>query len=543
MLCAWSCSRGASAAKTDPDPKPEQEEEESLLVIKAGADLSALPSFVEEKYTQCSAAGVYILNEDETSYYNVSFASDGEGNFLQPESKSLYFDSQSEIYACLPYVKDATKSLSRDVYFDKETAFGDFPEEIVFVGTPCVPFGNEAEVEFFPIASVLCLKISNSFGKDIAVASVQLAFDTSVSGSFSCRLDKDPSKSSYAVEARSTLAYSTVSLNCDKTIGNGSSISCPVVLAPTKPSEVTITLLTQDGDRFSQTLSLSGLGIGGSADAAIVLSEDNYSFDLDALLVSMNLFDTDPQIPSRFASRIRTVDHVANVRDLGGIELENGKTTAFGVLYRSAQLDDIKQAGIDYMLGTMGIKTDLDLRNPGGDMSITSSPLGADVRFFNYSSPWYVVGIDGIKEGDKRGNLLSDLHVLADKHNYPVDFHCAVGRDRTGTLAFLVEALAGATKKALFEDYFISFYFIKDVSVSTQRPSIEAMYEFISTYTSAELSLSENASNFLSDLGLLQEEIDAIREIITTGDITVTDVEVSQMTGGGIEAISGGGLE
>ena len=49
--------------------------------------------------------------------------------------------------------------------------------------------------------------------------------------------------------------------------------------------------------------------------------------------------------------------------------------------------------------------------------------------------------------------------VLADKNNYPMIIHCAGGSDRTGMMAYLINALCGVEEKNLYQDYsFTNFY-------------------------------------------------------------------------------------
>ena len=45
------------------------------------------------------------------------------------------------------------------------------------------------------------------------------------------------------------------------------------------------------------------------------------------------------------------------------------------------------------------------------------------------------------------------FEILANKDNYPIDFHCSIGKDRTGCLAYLVEALLGFDQETLYRDY------------------------------------------------------------------------------------------
>ena len=58
-----------------------------------------------------------------------------------------------------------------------------------------------------------------------------------------------------------------------------------------------------------------------------------------------------------------------------------------------------------------------------------------------------VVGFDDIS-----------ISAFADPNNYPMNFHCAVGRDRTGTTAFLILGLLGVDEETLIREYYSSFF-------------------------------------------------------------------------------------
>lgn len=45
------------------------------------------------------------------------------------------------------------------------------------------------------------------------------------------------------------------------------------------------------------------------------------------------------------------------------------------------------------------------------------------------------------------------LRVFANPDNYPIIFHCRGGADRTGSLAFILNALQGVSEADLIKDY------------------------------------------------------------------------------------------
>lgn len=62
-----------------------------------------------------------------------------------------------------------------------------------------------------------------------------------------------------------------------------------------------------------------------------------------------------------------TVGGASNVRDLGGWSAENGKTIAYGKIYRGGKINagnesSLTDDGLKTMSKTLGIKTEIDLR-------------------------------------------------------------------------------------------------------------------------------------------------------------------------------------
>ena len=146
------------------------------------------------------------------------------------------------------------------------------------------------------------------------------------------------------------------------------------------------------------------------------------------------------------SARTITADGVSNSRDLGGLKTVDGKTIKYGMLYRSANLDSITEKG-KKQLRMLGIKTELDLR---GD-TLTRSPLGDDVKLINIKGAYYVGHFKGIEFGydenkEYIGYFCDELRACADENNYPMIFHCAIGRDRTGTLAAYIQMLCGVAE-------------------------------------------------------------------------------------------------
>ena len=221
---------------------------------------------------------------------------------------------------------------------------------------------------------------------------------------------------------------------------------------------------------------------------------------------------------STAASQPRTVyvQGVSNTRDLGGWMTESGKRVRQGLLYRGGKLDDVTETGIKQITAALDIRTDLDLRGSEETGAIVS-PLGPDVQFFNISCPRYIGGDYGINLSDNWPNLLEIMRVFADENNYPIYFHCSLGRDRTGTVAFLINALLGVSREDLTRDYELSFLSEGGCSDGSRSqnmlPNLDNIYNYIMSYGDGE-TLSAHTENFLLGIGMTQTEINNIRSIM-----------------------------
>ena len=147
----------------------------------------------------------------------------------------------------------------------------------------------------------------------------------------------------------------------------------------------------------------------------------------------------------------RTLDipTVSNTRDVGGFTTEYG-TMQQGLIFRSARLDDINSTALD-SLAQLDIQTDLDLRNDGEGIK---NPANLPNYYLRTMSGYYMNAFNDTN----RSNTIEAVRIFANPNNYPIIFHCAVGRDRTGTLALILQALAGASKEYIIHDYYTSMW-------------------------------------------------------------------------------------
>lgn len=216
------------------------------------------------------------------------------------------------------------------------------------------------------------------------------------------------------------------------------------------------------------------------------------------------------------SARTITVDGVSNSRDLGGLKTVDGKTIKYGMLYRSANLDSITEKG-KKQLRMLGIKTELDLR---GD-TLTRSPLGDDVKLINIKGAYYVGHFKGIEFGydenkEYIGYFCDELRACADENNYPMIFHCAIGRDRTGTLAAYIQMLCGVAEDDIYREYEFSNLSAAGTCDGTTEAGAYAPFNAMMDQIKAKTgdTLAEKAENYAIEMGVTAADIAAIRRIL-----------------------------
>ena len=238
--------------------------------------------------------------------------------------------------------------------------------------------------------------------------------------------------------------------------------------------------------------------------------------DGDAVASDVASFRTASQAP-----RNLWVDGDTNVRDLGGWATYGGGKVRQGLLYRGARLNEndstenlITEEGIR-TLRELGIKTEIDLRQTkavngkvesGG---ITVSPLGEGVTYI--ACPMYY-GDKLISDSKNKQRVKEIFAILADESNYPIYFHCAIGTDRTGLIAWLVNGLCGVTEKNLWRDYLFSNF--GEIGGTRTREKNEGVYvNKIKAKTGA--NLAEKTYNFLKDyFGVPESDLNAVIRIM-----------------------------
>lgn len=150
--------------------------------------------------------------------------------------------------------------------------------------------------------------------------------------------------------------------------------------------------------------------------------------------------------------RMIWVDGAHNVRDIGGWPTQFGVPIRYGALYRSGTMDRVTDKGRHEFVTNLGVRAELDLR---AESRLSSSPLGKEVSFARIITDSYTGAVSS-----RRHEYVSDLRWIIERlrEGKAVNWHCAVGCDRCGTLTFLIEGLLGVGEADLCRDYELSTF-------------------------------------------------------------------------------------
>jgi protein-tyrosine phosphatase len=248
---------------------------------------------------------------------------------------------------------------------------------------------------------------------------------------------------------------------------------------------------------------------------------------------SVATFTTDGQPPRWIALEGR----VKNVRDIGGWRTHDGRRVKQGMAFRGQALNDDSVDGetagrnrltvedVRYLRDTLKIRTDLDLRTPSEVAGMTKSPIGDGIRFIRHPSPAYA----GLFSKDGKGSGLADegkktmaanFRIFCDKKNYPIFFHCIGGTDRTGSLAYVLNAVLGVDRHDLEVDWESTLYpdripeLRSDYSGKRGWRSKEYFDDGFAKYGDANTSWNDRVVLYLLDCGITKEEIERFRSIM-----------------------------
>ena len=237
--------------------------------------------------------------------------------------------------------------------------------------------------------------------------------------------------------------------------------------------------------------------------------------------------------------RTITMGGIHNVRDIGGYVSSYGVRTNQGLIYRGYYIDDKSgghganwsDAADKVQKEVVQIGYEIDLQKSSETNGRTTSCLNSSEVECDYKC-LTLVSYDSFLKQDSYKNLPEVMHIIAnsdEKHSY---FHCWGGADRTGMLAFFINAICGVSYTDLIEDFELTTMTNNKrchMHNSTNAHMPKFLNLFVTghtftrdgqsyTYTFEEdKTLRYNADNLLLAMGVEQETLEKIRGIMLPG--------------------------
>nr|WP_154893520.1 tyrosine-protein phosphatase [Paenibacillus xylanexedens] len=165
---------------------------------------------------------------------------------------------------------------------------------------------------------------------------------------------------------------------------------------------------------------------------------------------------------STINDRMIYTDGVINFRDMGGYLTEDGRTTRWGMLLRSADLHELSEQDLQ-TASALGIDWICDLRS---DFEVASRPspaighaINTNIPFMAEASPEEMQKIGHDLHAGYKAMILNTekcaliLNELLKEDRDTSLFHCAAGKDRTGVVCALILLTLGVPREVVIEDY------------------------------------------------------------------------------------------
>ena len=241
-----------------------------------------------------------------------------------------------------------------------------------------------------------------------------------------------------------------------------------------------------------------------------------------------------------------------NFRDLGGYRTSDGRTTRWGMLYRSGSMHFLTDADYAY-LEKRGIRTVCDFRSTSERASEPVSwPASAapNLLFTDYVQDLKNSGlaagtapVTGAAARAMMANLYPTMLVQLNAQyrrmfaellagRAPLAFNCTAGKDRTGVASALLLTALGVPRETVIQDYLLTnrYFDPKKVgaSANTMSESLNRMpADVLQAYMAADRSYIEaafhvidahkgGATGYLRDeLGLAPADLTRLRRMYT----------------------------
>ena len=228
--------------------------------------------------------------------------------------------------------------------------------------------------------------------------------------------------------------------------------------------------------------------------------------------------------------RTITMGDIKNVRDIGGYVTSYGVRTNQGLIYRGYYIDDKSGGhGVNYNAAAEKVQKEVMKIGYEIDLQKASETNGRTTSCLNYSETpcsykcLTLVSYENFLTQSSYVNLPEVMNIIAnsdERHSY---FHCWGGADRTGMLAFFINAICGVSYTDLLEDFEITTE-TNNKRCHMHNSNNSHFPKFLNAFMNEwedfdpEATINENCEKWMIDVaGVAKEDIEKIREIMIPG--------------------------
>ena len=198
-----------------------------------------------------------------------------------------------------------------------------------------------------------------------------------------------------------------------------------------------------------------------------------------------------------------------------------------GLLYRGASPIDNRRkraSTVDDLLEEHHIAYDINLSDKRATVDEQYQKADFDSPYFkslDENNKALLLGMAAAYKNDDFASKMKQMFEGILANDGPYYIHCLEGKDRTGYVCMVIEALCGATYEELIEDYFITYHNYYGIEKGTTKYEtikslhIDEMIRYVFEFHQSTNLLSANyhsrVNDYLLSIGLTQSQIDAVQ--------------------------------
>ena len=246
-----------------------------------------------------------------------------------------------------------------------------------------------------------------------------------------------------------------------------------------------------DGRRVRQGLVYRSSGLNNNATTVFYTLDEIKKLEAEGTLASMG------ELGAKYSAKLKS-----------GKELDRKFLRLIKSEPKEPGTARLTEEWRKYMVEQLGIKTDIDLRSTRERFGMTCSPLGEGVKFVTMPTNYHGYAAVHTSGAEDTRRV---LRVFLDRSNYPIDFHCIGGADRTGTVATILHGILGLDDDEIWKDYQTTAW----QGGINDAKHLKWFTDFVKSFDRFEgATLSERIRKYVLWLGFTEADMQKIRDIM-----------------------------